>query len=251
MKIVRYSIFTVLLSLFCSTAFSQTFTSSNQATQLIELYTSEGCSSCPPADRWLNALKHDSQLWSKFIPVAFHVDYWDYIGWKDPFAKPQFSARQRQYAREANLSSVYTPAMLLNGREWPSWRRQSRLVLPPNSIHTGKLSLTLNNGKITARYQATAELPPSSLILNIAILGFNVKSNVSAGENNGHVFSHDFVVLGFQHVSMKQSEEGIYTGELDQIALSQQPDKRAITAWVNTEKSLTPLQATGGWLEKP
>jgi hypothetical protein len=252
MKIVTCSFFALLLSLFCSIAFSQTFSSTNQPTQLIELYTSEGCSSCPPADRWLNKLKHDPQLWSKFIPVAFHVDYWDYIGWKDPFASSQFSARQRQYARESNLSSVYTPGMLLNGREWTAWRRQSRLSLPSNSNNTGKLSFTLDNGQITARYQTPAESQSSNLILNIAILGFNVKSNINAGENNGHIFTHDFVVLGFQHVSMKQSEEGIYTSTLEQIpALSQHTDERAISAWVNTDKSLTPLQATGGWIENP
>ncbi len=74
----------------------------------------------PPADKWLRKLKRDPRLWSELIPMAFHVDYWDYIGWKDPFANPQFSNRQRQYSIE---SSVYTPSMLLKGREWTSWRR--------------------------------------------------------------------------------------------------------------------------------
>jgi hypothetical protein len=251
MKIVTCSIFAVLLSLLCSTAFSQTFSSTNQTTQLIELYTSEGCSSCPPADRWLNKLKHDPKLWSKFIPVAFHVDYWDYIGWKDPFASSQFSARQRQYAREANLSSVYTPGMLLNGQEWTSWRRQSHPKLPSTrGSHAGKLSLTLDNGKVTANYQSD-EPQTSNLILNIAVLGFNVKSNINAGENNGHIFTHDFVVLGFQRVAMKLSEKGIYTGSLEQLpALIHQVNKLAINTWINTEKSLTPLQAMGGWIDK-
>lgn len=249
MKVLTGSIFAVLLSLFCSVTFSQTFSSTNEPTQLIELYTSEGCSSCPPADRWLNKLKNNSKLWSGFIPVAFHVDYWDYIGWKDPFANAQFSARQRQYAQEANLSSVYTPGMLLNGQEWTSWRRQSHLKLPSAKNSAGKLSLTLDNGKVTADYQS-AKPQASNLILNIAILGFDVKSDVSAGENNGHVFTHDFVVLGFQRVSMKLSEKGFYTGTLDKLpTLSQQTNNLAISTWVNTKDSLTPLQATGGWIE--
>ncbi len=251
MKIVTCSIFAVLLSLLCSTAFSQTFSSTNQTTQLIELYTSEGCSSCPPADRWLNKLKHDPKLWSKFIPVAFHVDYWDYIGWKDPFASSQFSARQRQYAREANLSSVYTPGMLLNGQEWTSWRRQSHPKLPSTrGSHAGKLSLTLDNGKVTANYQSNEPQASSDLILNVAVLGFDIKSDVNAGENNGHIFTHDFVVLGFQRIAMKLSKEGIYVGTLEQLPiLSQQANKLAISTWINTEESLTPLQATGGWIE--
>ncbi len=84
---------------------------------LLELYTSEGCSSCPPADRWISKLKKDDRLWSSMIPVAFHVDYWDYIGWKDRFASPEYSLRQRNYARSKNLKTVYTPGFLLNGEE--------------------------------------------------------------------------------------------------------------------------------------
>ena len=87
-------------------------------TNLIELYTSEGCSSCPPADQWLSRLKVHPQLWHQLVPIAFHVDYWDYIGWQDRFARPEFSERQRLYARQNNLSTVYTPALVLNGTEW-------------------------------------------------------------------------------------------------------------------------------------
>jgi len=251
MKTLSYSTLILFLVLFCSNSFSQTFNSTNQSTQLIELYTSEGCSSCPPADKWINKLKYDPQLWSKFIPVAFHVDYWDDIGWKDPFANAQFSDRQRQYAQQANLSSLYTPAILLNGREWTAWRKQSRLSLASTADNTGKLSLTLDNGQINARYQAI-ESQSSDLILNIAILGFDVKSEVNAGENSGHVFTHDFIVLGFQRVAMTLSEEGIYTAVLKKLpVLSQQTNNLAISSWVNTENSLTPLQATGGWIDRP
>lgn len=249
MKIVNSSTLSLLLLLFSSMAFSQSFSSTTQTTQLIELYTSEGCSSCPPADRWLNKLKNNPDLWSKFIPMAFHVDYWDYIGWKDPFANSQFSARQRQYAREANLSSVYTPGMLLNGREWTAWRRYSDLKLPATSATTGKLSITIDDGQLSANYQETAS-QSSELILNIAILGFDVESNVNAGENTGHTFTHDFVVLGFKRIAMKQTDNGIYTSSVDALPeLSQSSTKLAISTWVNTESSLTPLQATGGWIE--
>jgi len=76
---------------------------------LIELYTSEGCSSCPPAEEYLNNFKNKKGLWQTWIPVAFHVDYWDYIGWKDRFAAKKFGQRQRQYAKLKRTSTVYTP----------------------------------------------------------------------------------------------------------------------------------------------
>src|SRR5580693_7997010 len=88
---------------------SLSFQSSNKQTSLLELYTSEGCSSCPPAETWLSRLKASPGLWGDFVPVAFHVDYWDYLGWRDPWAKSEFSNRQRAYAARWHSQSVYTP----------------------------------------------------------------------------------------------------------------------------------------------
>ena len=90
---------------------------------LVELFTSEGCSSCPPADRWLSELKHDERIWDRLVPVAFHVDYWDYIGWPDRFATKAFGERQRNYARGGNVASVYTPGFVVHGEEWRGWFR--------------------------------------------------------------------------------------------------------------------------------
>ncbi len=238
---------TLLFLFTCSFASAQTFVSEDHRVNLIELYTSEGCSSCPPADKWLGKLKQDPRLWSEFIPMALHVDYWDYIGWKDPFANPLFGARQRQYAREQNLSSVYTPGMLLNGGEWTSWRRQSKLKLAPN-IMTGKLSVELNDGAVDAVYQSTNK-QPSELILNIAVLGFDLNVDITAGENNGKTLSHDFVVLGLQRVAMTLSNDGHYTvSSADLPKLSVHPSITALSTWVNDEGDLSPLQATGGWI---
>ena len=237
----------LLLSLFCSIASAQTFSSSNKQVSLIELYTSEGCSSCPPADKWLNNLTRKRGLWSEFIPIAFHVDYWDYIGWKDPFADPQYSQRQRQYSRDANLSSVYTPGMVLNGVEWTSWRRHSNSNLTSHKS-TGKLTIELNNDTLDARYQATSD-QTTDLVLNIAILGFDLESNINAGENHGKTFHHDFVVLGYHRVAMRLSDDGLYTvatTDLPQTHIT--ADKTALAVWINDSADLAPLQATGGWL---
>lgn len=80
--------------------------SGNERNTLIELYTSEGCSSCPPAEEYLNKLKHDKNLWKKWVPIALHVQYWDYIGWKDRYATRENGQRQSRYANLKRASTV-------------------------------------------------------------------------------------------------------------------------------------------------
>jgi hypothetical protein len=91
-----------------------------QTVALVELYTSEGCSSCPPADRWLAGLAERYTSW-QVVPLALHVDYWDYIGWKDPYAKREFSQRQRRLSRLQRAALVYTPQVLLQGADFRRW----------------------------------------------------------------------------------------------------------------------------------
>lgn len=97
------------------------FQSSEPQTTLLELYTSESCSSCPPAEAWLSKLKNEPGLWNKFVPVAFHVDYWNNLGWRDRLSDPQFTQRQQSYARLWSADGVYTPEFVLNGKEWHNW----------------------------------------------------------------------------------------------------------------------------------
>ena len=93
-------------------------------TPVIELYTSEGCSSCPPADRWLSTLKQDGASGS-LVVQAFHVGYWDNLGWVDRFADPAHTERQRQIAASNRLSSIYTPQLVRNGRDWRDPKRSA------------------------------------------------------------------------------------------------------------------------------
>ena len=97
------------------------FQSAPERTALLELYTSEGCSSCPPAEAWLSGLKESPRLWKDFVPVAFHVDYWNYLGWKDAWSDAGFSERQRSYAQLWHTENIYTPEFVLNGKEWHNW----------------------------------------------------------------------------------------------------------------------------------
>ena len=95
-------------------------TSGPTITPVVELYTSEGCSSCPPADKWASSLKEKSAS-GGVVVQAFHVGYWDYIGWVDRFAAPSYTNRQRDIAAKNNLRSIYTPQAVLDGKDWPNW----------------------------------------------------------------------------------------------------------------------------------
>ena len=226
-------------------AYAQTFNSSTQQVNLIELYTSEGCSSCPPADKWLNSLKEQQGLWTEFIPLAFHVDYWDYIGWQDPFADNRHSQRQYRYQATNNIRSVYTPAVVVNGNEWRRWRRNT---LPEKQqTNAGKLSIELVEKQLSAHYQANVALN-QSLVLNIAILGFDLTSNVIKGENSGRTLKHEFVVLGYRAVAMQPSKTGFNAHDVTLPLISTQSAQTALATWISTPKSPAPLQATGGWL---
>ncbi|MCC5022093.1 MAG: DUF1223 domain-containing protein [Candidatus Synoicihabitans palmerolidicus] len=99
----------------------------------MELLPAEGCSSCPPAENWLGALRHESGLWRDFVPVAWHVNYWDRLGWPDKFAERSYTDRQYAYARSWQSGRVYTPGFVRGGKEWqpslggsdgePAWDR--------------------------------------------------------------------------------------------------------------------------------
>lgn len=166
---------------------------------LLELYTSEGCSSCPPADKWLSDLKLGAD---KVIPLAFHVDYWDYIGWKDKFSKPDFSDRQRKIASLNSAGFVYTPQFTFNGRDFRGWD-SSRLHQGIDSSlkQAARANLSLNasqqvNGEILikATAQAVNSADAKHADIFIAIYENKLVSQVHAGENNGRELKHDYVV---------------------------------------------------------
>ena len=231
-------------------ATAQTFTSTNDRTSLLELYTSEGCSSCPPADRWVNKLRDNDTLWSEFIPIAFHVDYWDYIGWQDPFADNRYSQRQRLHAKQRNVRSVYTPGIILNGKEWRAWSRAREPK--QDKMQAGVLSIDVSQGKITADYaplnQSNREQLKQNLTLNIALLGFDQSSEVTAGENGGKNFNHNFVVLAYDSIAMK-STAGDFSISTSLPTNKLSNNATGIATWVSSPDNLAPLQATGGWLE--
>ena len=221
----------------------KTFESGDTQSSLIELFTSEGCSSCPPAEKWLSALKSSSDLWKKAVPVAFHVDYWDHLGWRDRFAKPEFTSRQKHYGAAWGGDSVYTPSFVVNGKEWRGWFGNN--AIPTTSTKVGVLRVSVgDDGKVSAIF-APDTMQSRPLALNVALLGNDLESDVKRGENSGRKLRHDFVVLDLGKVDMV-NESNRWTGSIALPMRTANDKPRALAAWITEDA--TPIQATGGWL---
>ncbi|MEO1574942.1 MAG: DUF1223 domain-containing protein [Pseudomonadota bacterium] len=232
----------VLLTTAAAADDTVTFESPDHQTRIVELYTSEGCSSCPPADRWLTALREDEGLWTDFIPLAFHVTYWNYLGWRDEFSDEAFDQRQRRKAARAG-SGVYTPGVFLDGDEYRRWRRRPGAPEARTEQDAGRLTVNIEDGRVEARFTGGKRTPPSHL--EFAILASGLSSNVRAGENRGRRLQHDFVVADLSRHALTRSDDGWQVSfDLPSTDLASDP---AIAAWV-VDKRGAPLQATGGWL---
>jgi len=229
--------FGILLLLFSHIALAVEFSSGQLQTKVVELYTSEGCSSCPPADQWLSALKSEPALFNGIVPLAFHVDYWDQLGWKDPWAQAEFSERQRQLVKQGILSQVYTPAILVASNEWRAWYKGSSL---PNMkpVKTGVLSAQLNGQELAVQYSEKGDY-----VLNIAYLGMGLVSQVTAGENRTRTLVHDFVVLNH----LKKKGESSWKVTLPPID-EQGQQKTAISVWLSKQGSLEVVQAAAAYI---
>ncbi|PCI49233.1 MAG: hypothetical protein COB51_04315 [Moraxellaceae bacterium] len=98
---------------------------------MLEVYTSQGCSSCPPAERWMSKFKEDARLWNQLVPINFHVDYWDHLGWSDPYGSSIFTQRQRDYKSLGHSSNVATPGFIMTGKGWNGWFRRHPVPVKP------------------------------------------------------------------------------------------------------------------------
>ena len=213
---------------------------------LVELFTSEGCSSCPPAEKWLNRTEARSDLWSRVVPVAFHVDYWDYIGWPDRFADRAYSNRQQKYREVGRTGGVYTPGFVVGGEEWRGWFRNPTLKLP-REVDVGSVSVDVRDGRFEARFVPVVEVP-KRIELHVARLGFDFVTEVGAGENHGRTLEHKFVVVGWSRHRMSGGDGGVFevSGELP--AASNPSPREALAVWVSVPGDPLPIQAAGDWL---
>jgi hypothetical protein len=170
---------------------------------LVELYTSEGCNSCPPADRWISQTAGKGYGADQWVPLSLHVDYWDRLGWKDKFGNPIFSARQRNLSDLARSRAVYTPEIFLNLREFRSWDSVSRFQDAVRQINAKPASadIRLEIAEATAAQmliRTSFRLKPGTVAKQpnavIALYENKLVSVVSAGENRGVTLHHDYVV---------------------------------------------------------
>ncbi|HEY9067977.1 MAG TPA: DUF1223 domain-containing protein [Burkholderiaceae bacterium] len=178
-------------------------------TPVVELYTSEGCNSCPPADRWLSRLTTSSP---DAVALAFHVDYWDRLGWKDRFASPAYTQRQQQTHASSGARFSYTPQVIVDGKDRPDW---SRVALPsPAPADRADANVDITLARDGERYFATVTPrrgAPARLAAYWAWTEDGHSSAVQAGENEGVTLHHDRVVRDYRGVAPWRADGGATT----------------------------------------
>lgn len=220
------------------------FDSGDVQVSLIELFSSQGCSSCPAAERWISELKTHEDLWTGFVPVVFHVDYWDYLGWNDSFASIKHSQRQRRYQLHGRCKAIYTPGFMVSGNEWAGWFSNPKLPAQSDR-RVGQLKVSIDDAGAHVRFLRSAD--NRGLLLNVAVLGFDLVTDIVRGENSGKRLPQDFVVLSLQTI---RSDDGMWNTKLPRVTDldGEKSARRGVAFWVSHGSDPTPIQATGGWL---
>ncbi len=186
---------------------------SDSSVVVVELFTSEGCSSCPSADRLASQiqLSFGKNNYPVYV-LAFHVDYWDYIGWKDRFAKPEFTDRQRLYGEKFNLESIYTPQMIVNGQNEfvGSNSAKAQEAILESLRHEAAVRINLKSqwaakNELKISYRLSASVTNSNI--HIALVESGLSNQVSRGENSGRKLNHDNVVRVFITSEAKENSE--------------------------------------------
>ena len=213
------------------------FASGPSQVSLVELFSSEGCNSCPPVERWLGSLRDDPGLWRDFVPVAWHVDYWNRLGWPDRFSTREFTQREYDYAKAWASSSVYTPCVVRDGVEMVGSRS-----VAPSGVAAGKLTVRYDGAVVRAEFSPAGAPAGTTFEIHAAVLGAGIVSKVSAGENNGETLRHEFIALKLAHGPL---------GHELKLAVPKVAGvpRHALAVWITRPGELTPLQATGGWLD--
>jgi len=177
---------------------------------LVELFTSEGCSSCPPAERALAFLEKEQPFsQAEIITLALHVDYWNYLGWKDEFSTPLFTQRQELYAEKLKVASAYTPQMIVDGKiqfVGSDSGKAAKAIVEAAKIQKGKIEIVKNNDKLTIKITDLPAHENSNILL--AIAEDKLVSNVGRGENSGKILEHQSVVRELKSIgTLKQQDK--------------------------------------------
>ena len=206
---------------------------------VVELYTSEGCSSCPPADQLLEEL--DRMERPGLFLLAFHVDYWDYLGWRDPFARREYAGRQRNHARALG-EKVYTPQAIVNGNKVCVGSDRASLERHINHFlnTTRNRALELEARRETAGVEvsyAFGEPLPEGVVLNVAVVEEQTRSIVQRGENRGKTLTHANVVRAFKALKNAPPKDTVA------LPLPAEVKEASVIAWLQDRKTLRVLAA--------
>ncbi len=212
---------------------------------LVELYTSQGCSSCPPADRWLSTFnaRVDNE---RAVPLALHVGYWDYIGWKDPFARREFNDRQRFLADLNRNRTVYTPGVFVHGRETPRWSDRAGLDTALRTINAKPAAASIELAAAPADagrvdVEARASVGPGhkaqDVRLFVALTQNGIVTNVKAGENRGETLANDHVTRDWSGALP------LAAGRISLAAADAKRESLALVAFVQNQSTGDVLQA--------
>jgi hypothetical protein len=214
------------------------FQSPDEEAHVLELFTSQGCSSCPSAERWVSQFMDHPGLWTEIVPIVFHVDYWDRLGWKDPFASKDNTNRQYSYSRSGDIRQVYTPCFVSNGNEWRGYFDQGSL--PRYKEKLGVLKGTL----IKERLAVSFNNPKEDLDLHVLVLGCDLQTKVRSGENRGKLLKQQFVSLAHETHKANDNDWKIRVPDFDK----KEGARYALALFVTKRGLQTPIQATGTWL---
>lgn len=217
---------------------------------LIELFTSEGCNSCPPADRWLSGLLR-APATSALVALAFHVDYWNNLGWRDPFSSRAFTERQEARQRASRSPFIYTPQVILDGSDYREWRSAAAPRRPSEASPGARAEIALRaasgpGGALTVQVEANAPGfgagAREEAVLRLALVENRLATEVLGGENAGRRLDHDAVVrewigpLPLDAQGRIQHTQAFRHPDID-------PRNAALVALVETKPRLELLQA--------
>lgn len=212
----------------------------SESVAVVELFTSQGCSSCPSADAVLSRIVEEAERKGKPIfGLSFHVSYWNRLGWTDPFSKSTFTDRQRKYGAVLNSRSIYTPQMVVNGKyEFVGSSRSSaetainKALDKASSIQIAISDLQIDDKSVRLNYRLSGDI--QNTFLNIAVVERDLKNYVPRGENRGLTLSHDNVVRKFKTIYPKQ--DGAVEVSIDKKSLDL--SKSSIIVYAQSSKNL-------------
>jgi len=216
---------------------------------LLELYTSEGCNSCPPTDQWVSSLPQPQFVPQRLVVLAFHVDYWNYLGWPDRFSQRGFTERQQTLVRTNGLRTAYTPQLVLNGHDFRDTAGIEKQVARINA-QVPSVNLTLNATRKDSTLNTSVSVKPVTgstqepMELFVALYENNLESQVLAGENRGKHLQHDYVVRALIGPVAVATDKATHQALSFPLAADWKTAEMGLAAFVQSTKTGEVLQVT-------